>query len=87
MIKRLEIAKQKYDFVNESLAKLELEIKKFGILINNANTSVSSNPAVKTWNDLTKSQNMYQKQIDDLEDKLKLSRSTEEEKRSVIGDE
>lgn len=87
LLKRLEIAKQKYDFVNECLAILEIEIKELGILINNANTSVSSNPAVKSWNELTKSQNVYQKQIDDLEEKLKLSRSTEDEKRSVIGDE
>lgn len=69
---RLEIAKQKFDFVNKCIADCELAIKANNVIIDNANGSISSNPAVKTMCELLKQHTSLQRNIQELEEKLKL---------------
>lgn len=73
---RLEISKQKLDFVTKELDKLEKAIADSGSIIDNANGSISQSPVVKTFNDYLKSYNTLQKTINELEEKLKLSTTT-----------
>ena len=85
---RLLKAKKDYDNVNKSLAECQIAIDLHGTLIQNGNNgTISSNPAVKTMCELLKQKNALDKTINELEEKLKLSKSTSDEKRSVIGDE
>lgn len=70
--KRLEIAKQKFDFVNKCIADCESAIKANNVIIDNANGSISSNPAVKTMCELLKQHTSLQRNIQELEEKLKL---------------
>lgn len=85
---RLSKAKIDYDNVNKSLAECQIAINLHGTLMQNGkNGIISSNPAVKTMCELLKQKNALDKTINELEEKLKLSKSTSEEKRSVIGDE
>ena len=85
---RLSKAKKDYDNVNKSLAECQIAIDLHGTIIQNGNNgTISSNPAVKTMCELLKQKNALDKTINELEEKLKLSKTTSEEKRSVIGDE
>lgn len=70
---RLVIAKQKFDFVNQCIAECESAISSVGTIVDNANGSVSSNPAVKTMNELLKQHTALQKTINELEERLKLT--------------
>ena len=69
---RLKIAKQKFDFVNKCIADCESAIKANNVIIDNANGSISSNPAVKTMCELLKQHISLQRNIQELEEKLKL---------------
>ena len=75
--KRLEIAKIEFDNINKSLAECQNLIDQKGtMMITPTNGAVSSNPAVKTKCELMKQHNALQKTIQDLENALKLSISS-----------
>lgn len=82
---RLKIAKQKFDFVNNCIADCENAIKANNVIIDNANGSISSNPAVKTMCELLKQHTALQRNIQELEEKLKLI-STSATTTSAIDD-
>lgn len=83
---RLAIAKREFDKVNKSLIECQIAIDTHGTIIHNGNNgTISSNPAVKTKCELLKQQNALQKTIQELEDRLKISLSTE--KVNTIDDE
>ena len=85
---RLEKAKKSYDDVVNNIEACIYMIELKGEFITNSNNgSISPNPALKTKCELLKQKNALDKTINELEEKLKLSKSTSDEKRSVIGDE
>ena len=85
---RLLNAKQDYDKVIKNILACDFMIETNGEFITNSNNgAVSPHPALKTKCELLKQKNALDKTINELEEKLKLSKSTSEEKRSVIGDE
>lgn len=85
---RLFNAKKDYDNIVKNIIASDFLIETKGeYIINSNNGSVSLNPALKGKTELLKQKNALDKTINDLEEKLKLSKSTDEEKRSVIGDE
>jgi len=76
--KRLEIAKKEFDNISKSLAECQIVIERKGtIMMNGNNGIVSSNPAVKTKCELLKQHNALQKTIQDLENTLKLTVSSD----------
>ena len=75
---RLSIAKREFDKVNQSLIECQVAIDTHGTIIQNGNNgTISSNPAVKTKCELLKQQTSLQKTIQELEDRLKISISSE----------
>lgn len=86
--KRLFNAKKDYDNIVKNIIASDYLIEEKGeYIVNGNNGTVSLNPALKGKIELIKQKNALDKTINELEEKLKLSRSTEDEKRSVIGDE
>lgn len=73
---RLEMSKIEFDFVNNLLEEAKATIKMSGILAKSTNGNSSQNSALKTYNDLIKSRNILQKEINELEEKLKLVNDT-----------
>lgn len=78
--KRLSIAKKEFDNVTKSLKQCQIAIDQKGtILMNGNNGTISSNPAVKTKCELLKQQNALQKTINELEQALRLTFTTDKE--------
>ena len=85
--KRLELSKIEFDFITNQLEKERKKVLSVGTSVKTSNGNTAQSSAMKTYNDLIKSRNILNKEINELEEKLKLSKSTSEEKRSIIGDE
>ncbi len=84
---RLIKAKKDYDYVSQSIDKYKKLIDLQGAGKTNVNGTTTSNPFAKDVREFIKVKIALDKSISELEEKLKLSKSTSEDKRSVIGDE
>ena len=72
----LKDAKKRFDFVVECLNECEKNIRENGIGVKSSNGNTAQNTYVKSYNDFSKTYTALLKQINELEDKLKITNST-----------